>query len=148
MSMRVLVVDDEKDTLNLLRTILNISGFSPITTLNSIEAIEIAEAERPDVVLLDIMMPDLDGFTLCRMMRANPATADLPILFVTAYEAIDIEERRIEAGADLLIHKPIDMKGLVRSIHQAIEIRQAVMEAERSGGSAPDSGAAQPPATD
>lgn len=123
MKTRVLVVDDEIDTLNLLRTLLDIAGYEPITTLNSVEAITLAEAEKPDVLLLDIMMPDLDGFTLCQMMRANEATQHLPIVFVTAYTALDLEERRKEAGADLLISKPIDMDILVKTISKAIELR-------------------------
>ena len=114
MSTRVLVVDDELDTLNLLRTILEISGYAPITTLNSVDAVGLAEVEKPDVVLLDIMMPKLDGFTLCKMMRKNEATKSLPIIFVTAYESLDIEERRVEAGANKVINKPIDMDVLIR----------------------------------
>jgi DNA-binding response OmpR family regulator len=118
---RVLVVDDELDTLNLLRTILEISGYTPITTLNSADAVGLAEVERPDVVLLDIMMPKLDGFTLCKMMRANTATKDLPIIFVTAYEALDIEERRVEAGANRVINKPIDMDVLISTINDVLK---------------------------
>lgn len=123
MKIRVLVVDDEEDTLNLLRMILDISGYEPIITLNSVEAIGIAEKTNPHVVLLDIMMPKLDGFTLCKMMRANPATQGLPIMFVTAYPALDIEERRVEAGADLVIFKPIDMDRLIDQIEKAIKQR-------------------------
>lgn len=129
MSTRVLVVDDEMDTLSLLRTILQISGFEPITTLNSVDAINLADTEQPDVVLLDIMMPRLDGFTLCKMMRQNPATSSLPIIFVTAYEALDIEERRVEAGADLVIHKPINIDRLVNAIHEVQKIRSTAQPA-------------------
>jgi DNA-binding response OmpR family regulator len=121
MSTRVLVVDDELDTLNLLRTILEISGYVPITTLNSAIAVGLAEVEKPDVVLLDIMMPRLDGFTLCKMMRAHSATKDLPIIFVTAYESLDIEERRIEAGANRVINKPINMDVLIKAIDEVLK---------------------------
>jgi DNA-binding response OmpR family regulator len=109
------------DTLNLLRTILEISGYAPITTLNSVDAVGLAEVERPDVVLLDIMMPKLDGFTLCKMMRANAATKNLPIIFVTAYESLDIEERRVEAGANRVINKPIDMDVLIGTIDDVLK---------------------------
>ena len=125
MTARVLVVDDELDTLRLLRTILKLSGFEAITTLNSIDAIDLAVAEKPDVVLLDIMMPKLDGFTLCKMMRQNDATRHLPIIFVTAYEALDIEDRRREAGANLVIHKPIGVDLLVRSINDMLALRSS-----------------------
>lgn len=139
MNTRILVVDDEIDTLNLLRLILEISGFSPITTLNSTDAITLAETEKPDVVLLDIMMPRLDGFTLCKMMRSNDATQALPIIFVTAYEALDIEERRVEAGADYVIHKPIDMDSLVGTIQAAIKNRAASLASGKNGGTPPPS---------
>jgi DNA-binding response OmpR family regulator len=121
MNTRVLVVDDEQDTLNLLRTILEISGYVPITTLNSVDAVGLAEVEKPDVVLLDIMMPKLDGFTLCKMMRANTATQNLPIIFVTAYESLDIEERRAEAGANKVINKPINMDVLIKAIDEVLK---------------------------
>lgn len=124
MPTRVLVVDDEMDTLRLLRTVLRIGGFEPITTLNSLEAVSLAEQEKPDVVLLDIMMPELDGFELCRLMRQNPVTRDVPIIFVTAYQSLDLEERRLEAGADLVIHKPISVDTLVTAIHNTLEHRR------------------------
>ncbi len=123
MAIRVLVVDDESDTLNLLQTILEISGFEAVTTLNSVDAMTLAEIEKPDVALLDIMMPDLDGFTLCRMMRNHPETTNLPIIFVTAYPALDLEERRVEAGADYVIHKPIDLDLLIDKINELLNRR-------------------------
>ncbi len=124
MPTRVLVVDDEMDTLRLLRTVLQIGGFEPITTLNSLEALDLAEREKPDVVLLDIMMPELDGFMLCRMMRQNPVTQDLPIIFVTAYQSLDLEERRLEAGADLVVHKPVSVDSLVGAIRKVLDTRR------------------------
>jgi CheY-like chemotaxis protein len=124
MATRVLVVDDEEDTLNLLKIILQISGYDPLTTLNSVDAITLAELQKPQVVLLDIMMPKLDGFTLCKMMRENPVTKELPIIFVTAYSALDIEDRRKEAGADLILSKPIGMDSLITTISQAMTLRK------------------------
>jgi DNA-binding response OmpR family regulator len=124
MGIRILIVDDEEDTLSLLRTILLISGFDPITTLNSVEAIGLAEREKPDVALIDIMMPRLDGFTLCKMMRQRSTMTKLPIIFVTAYESLDLEERRVEAGADLVIRKPIDFDVLIKSIDTILKTRE------------------------
>jgi CheY-like chemotaxis protein len=121
---RVLVVDDEIDTLNLLRTILEISGYQAFTTLNSVEAITLAEVEHPDCILLDIMMPQLDGFTLCKMMRLHPATAHLPIVFVTAYSSLDLEERRLEAGADMVLPKPIGMDVLIEAVEKVTQMRK------------------------
>lgn len=124
MGTRVLVVDDEQDTLNLLKMILEISGFEPVTTLNSLEAMTLAVIEKPEVALLDIMMPNLDGFMLCKMIRRNPKTQDMPVIFVTAYPALDLEERRREAEADYVIHKPINIDLLIETINNIHEIRK------------------------
>src|SRR5258705_11391129 len=121
---RILIVDDEIDTLNLLRTILDISGYETVTTLHSIEALSLAQAQLPDVILLDIMMPQLDGFTLCKMMRLHPATVKLPIVFITAYSAGDLEERRKEAGGDLVVPKPISMQMLSEAVERALLLRR------------------------
>lgn len=123
---RILIVDDEQDTLNLLRMILEINGYTAITTLNSLNALDLAAKEQPDVVLLDIMMPGLDGFELCKLMRANDATRDLPIIFVTAYETLDLEQRRIEAGADMVIHKPVDTRLLISAITEVVRLRASL----------------------
>src|SRR5205085_12319922 len=90
---RVMVVDDEIDTLNLLRTILELSGYETVSTLNPMEALYLAQLHHPDVLLLDIMMPGLDGFTLCKMLRLHPATIDVPVVFITAYSSGDEEAR-------------------------------------------------------
>lgn len=120
---RVLVVDDEHDTLELLRLMLELNGYQALTVLNSIEAIRVAQDNRPDCALLDIMMPGLDGFTLCKMMRLHPATTRLPIIFVTAYSALDLEDRRREAGADMVLMKPVGMDMLIDGIEMAITLR-------------------------
>lgn len=125
MATKVLVVDDELDTLNLLRTLLEITGFEPVTTLNSVEAITLAEIEDVDVALLDIMMPDLDGFQLCIMMRQHKTLRQLPIIFVTAYDALDLEDRRKASGADYVVRKPIDIDELTSVITDLYNKRQA-----------------------
>ncbi|MBX3081829.1 MAG: response regulator [Anaerolineae bacterium] len=119
---RVLVVDDEIETLDLFRVILEMAGYDVITVLNSTDALMMAELERPDCVLLDIMMPYLDGFTLCKIMRLHPATLGLPIIFVTAYPALDLEDRRKEAGADFVLFKPVSMDGLINGVQRALNM--------------------------
>jgi CheY-like chemotaxis protein len=132
MTKRVLVVDDEFDTLMLLQTILEIHGFHPLATHNSIEALSLAETGKAEVAILDIMMPKLDGFTLCKLMRDYPATANLPIIFLTAYSALDLEERRKQAGADYVLHKPIDLDKLVDVLENAASIRQKSIAAAKA----------------
>ena len=117
---RILVVDDEVDTLDVLRLFLELSGYEAITTLNSKDAITLAEVEHPDCALLDVMMPGLDGFSLCKMMRAHPLTKNLPIMFVTAYSPMDLEERRVDAGADMVLPKPFGMEALIGAVEKLI----------------------------
>jgi CheY-like chemotaxis protein len=119
----ILVVDDEIDTLHLLAMMLELSGMRPVTTAYAVDAIPLAETERVSCALVDIMMPQIDGFTLCKMMRLHPATMDLPIIFITAYTARDLHERSREAGADLVLPKPLGMDSLIRNIERAIQTR-------------------------
>jgi CheY-like chemotaxis protein len=119
MTTRVLVVDDEQVTLSLLTAYLELTGYTAITTADPRAAVELAEIEQPDVIVLDVMMPELDGFTVCKLIRSNAAIRQVPIIFLTAYELIDMEERRIEAGADLVVYKPIDFHDLAAAIEKA-----------------------------
>ncbi len=134
MSTHVLVVDDEQDTLNLLKMILELNGYTVTTTVNSVTAVELAEEEQPDVILLDIMMPELDGFELCRMIRANDVIRRVPIIFVTAYELLDMEDRRSEAGADLVIYKPVNSESLSAAIDEARALHAGNWQAEQNSG--------------
>jgi|GEM_PF-648090 len=128
MQQRVLIVDDEIDTLKLLKMIVELSGYEAYTTLNSLEAITMAQVEQPDVVLLDVMMPKLDGFQLCKMLRADPKTRHLPVIFVTAYDALDIEDRRIESGGDMVLPKPVGMDELIKAIKDVQEAERHIPE--------------------
>jgi CheY-like chemotaxis protein len=122
----VLIVDDEEDTLKLLRMIVELSGYEAYTTLNSLEALTMAQVEQPDVVLLDVMMPKLDGFQLCKMLRADPKTRELPVIFVTAYSALDLEDRRMESGGDMVLPKPVGMDQLVEAIENVQSIERMI----------------------
>jgi CheY-like chemotaxis protein len=137
---RILVVDDETDTLNVLRLFLELSGYEAVTTLNSADALTLAEVENPDCILLDVMMPAPDGFSLCKMMRAHPLTTTLPIIFVTAYSPLDLEERRREVGADAVLMKPFGMDSLIQSVEKLIAqrtptITDVVTQPTQIGGS-------------
>ncbi len=123
---RVLIVDDEEDTLKLLKMIVELSGYEAYTTINSMDALMMAQVEQPDVVLLDIMMPKLDGFQLCKMFRAHPNTRQLPIIFVSAYSALDLEERRLQSGADMVVPKPVGMEQLAEAIEAVKHLQRNI----------------------
>jgi DNA-binding response OmpR family regulator len=120
---KVLIVDDEVETLNVLSTFLGIMGYHAITTFDARYAMMLAENEKPDCVLLDVMMPDIDGFSLCKQMRSHPLTKSLPIMFITAYSPLDLEDRRLEAGGDMVLPKPFSLDALTSSIENLISIR-------------------------
>jgi putative two-component system response regulator len=117
--MRVLIVDDEIDTLSIMEQLLNFSGFTAITASNGQDALTLAEIERPDCVLVDVMMPGIDGITLCKMMRVHPPTRNLPVIFITAYQSRDVERKCHDAGGDLVLPKPVGRSTLVEAIDRA-----------------------------
>ena len=100
MSARVLVVDDILPNVKLLEAKLSAEYFEVLTALNGKDALELAENQSPDIVLLDIMMPGMDGFEVCERLKANPTTAHIPVVMVTALTDATDRVRGLEAGAD------------------------------------------------
>ena len=100
MSGRVLVVDDVEANVKLLEAKLSSEYFEVLSAYDGRTALQIAGAELPDVILLDVMMPRMDGFEACRQLKANPRTADIPVVMVTALSDVANRVRGLEAGAD------------------------------------------------
>src|SRR6266850_2258932 len=100
MSARVLVVDDVEANVKLLEAKLSSEYFDVLSAFNGHSALEIADSEVPDVILLDVMMPRMDGFEVCRRLKANPRTADVPVVMVTALSDVANRLRGLEAGTD------------------------------------------------
>jgi diguanylate cyclase (GGDEF)-like protein len=112
MSLRILVVDDDEVNLELLVELLASDYPFISTAVDGFEALAKAKTERPDLILLDIMMPGLDGFEVCRRIKADPAIAHIRVLIVTALTAVDDLVRGFEAGANDFITKPINVPAL------------------------------------
>lgn len=106
MSERILVVDDDVDTLRLVGLMLQRQGYEVIAASNGSLGLTKAFEERPDLILLDVMMPDMDGFEVTRRLRKNPATASIPILMFTAKNQLDDKVTGFEVGADDYLTKP------------------------------------------
>jgi CheY-like chemotaxis protein len=104
----VLVIDDQVDERAIQRAMLGHLGYQVLEAGTGREGIEAALASMPDLVLVDIAMPELDGFAVCRELRANPATHAVPILLFTASVAENLAERADAAGANGFLSKPID----------------------------------------
>jgi Response regulators consisting of a CheY-like receiver domain and a winged-helix DNA-binding domain len=117
---KVLVVDDEKDILHIVKYNLELHGYEVETAENGIEALEKNKTFRPDLILLDIMMPHKNGIETCIEIRANPEYDETLIIFLTAMSDEKSEIRGLEMGADDYIAKPIKPKLLVSRVHSAL----------------------------
>ena len=116
---RVLVVDDEKDILQIVKYNLELHCYEVETAENGVDAIEKNKSFKPELILLDIMMPHKDGIQTCIEIRANPLFDDTLIIFLTALSDEKSEIRGLEIGADDYIAKPIKPKLLVSRVHSA-----------------------------
>jgi putative two-component system response regulator len=103
---RVLIVDDEPGNIKILSNVLSADYVMSVST-NGKQALEIASIQLPDIILLDMVMPEMDGIEVCLALKADPATADIPVIFVTSMTDTANEERGLEAGAVDYISKPI-----------------------------------------
>ncbi|MDD2679482.1 MAG: response regulator [Candidatus Omnitrophica bacterium] len=113
---KILVVDDNEKNVELLEALLQAAEFDVLKAYNGKQAIEMVGKARPDLLLLDIMMPELDGFQVCEMLRKDPQNAGLPVMMVTAKDKESDIVQSLERGADEYIVKPIDKKELLAKI--------------------------------
>jgi adenylate cyclase len=130
MAQKILVVDDVERNVRLLADILRVKGYDVITAASGLEALSQVEQERPDLVLLDVMMPGMSGYDVCRAIRANPQTGILPVVMVTA---LDASERiaGLEAGADDFLTKPINQPELLARVKSLLRIKSLYDEVQR-----------------
>ena len=108
---KILIVDDEHLTTEMLGTFLRIIGHESVEAFSSKQAWDKLAYEAPDAILLDIMLPDVNGLDMCRQLRSNPATSRLPIIMISAY-APPLTKEADEAGANAYLAKPINLQGL------------------------------------
>ncbi len=109
MPLRILVVDDENINLRLVSRLLEMEGYEVVTAQSGESALHLIEQKQPDLALLDVMMPLMDGYELCRRLRQNPLTAQIPIVMLTALVDENDRLKGIEAGADDCLPKPFDV---------------------------------------
>jgi two-component system cell cycle response regulator len=128
MSARVLVVDDIFPNLKLLETKLTAEYFDVVGAMNGPDALAICEQGLCDIVLLDVMMPGMDGFEVCRRIKGSPATAHLPVIMVTALDQPGDRLRGLDAGADDFLTKPVDDIALVARVRNLVRLKSMMDE--------------------
>jgi len=128
MSARVLVVDDILPNVKLLEAKLSSEYFDVLTATNGPDALEIAERDAPDIVLLDVMMPGMDGFEVCERLKNNAKTAHIPVVMVTALTDATDRVRGLESGADDFLSKPLNDTALMARVRSLVRLKMTVDE--------------------
>jgi CheY-like chemotaxis protein len=118
---RVLIVDDQAATVDLISATLRILGHEPISAYNGEQALEVTTESTPDIILLDLMMPGIDGLETLRRLRQTPGLEDIPVIVVSAGQEFDLEDRVREAGGAVLLPKPISMDQLQAKIDDCLD---------------------------
>jgi two-component system cell cycle response regulator DivK len=121
MAPRVLYIEDSMDNLVLVRRILRASGFELLEATSAREGIAVAEQQIPDLILMDINMPEMDGLTATAQLRQNPALSHIPIIALTANLMRNVLDQALEAGCDGYIAKPITVDDLPKQIMSYLE---------------------------
>lgn len=122
-SANILVVDDHEQNLELLQAYLEEIGCRVRTATDGVKAITAIDAEQPDLILLDVMMPRMSGFQVCEKIKSDPSTRDIPIVMVTALNEIGDVERAVECGADDFLTKPVHKLELVTRVKSLLRVR-------------------------
>lgn len=128
MTARVLVVDDIPANVKLLEAKLGAEYFDVVTAGSGLDALAAIDSEKPDIVLLDVMMPGMDGFEVCRRVKGNAATAHIPVVMVTALDQVSDRVEGLEAGADDFLTKPVNDVALFARVRSLVRIKTMVDE--------------------
>src|SRR3989440_6320140 len=128
MTARVLVVDDVELNVRLLAAKLASEYFEVLSADNGPTALDMAERELPDIILLDVMMPRMDGFEVCRRLKANPRTTDIPVVMVTALSDVADRLRGLESGADEFLTKPVNDTALFARVRSLVRLKRMMEE--------------------
>src|SRR5438093_2380523 len=121
---KILVVDDTPKNVKLLADLLTIKGYTVVTAASGAEALKQVEAEKPDLVLLDVVMPEMSGYEVCRKIRENPEAGILPVVMVTALDPSEERIKGLDAGADDFLTKPINQAELLARVKSLLRIKE------------------------
>ena len=128
---KILVVDDTDTNIKLLRALLKGAGYEVVTATCGQEGLTAATTENPDLILLDIMMPDLTGYEVCQRLRAAPETRQTPIVFLTALHEMEDHVKGMDVGGDDVLTKPINKLELLTRVKSLLRLRLVTVEAQQ-----------------
>jgi DNA-binding response OmpR family regulator len=137
MADKVLIVDDDVQTLRLVGLMLERQGFKIVAASNGMQALQMSRTEKPDVIVLDVMMPDMDGYEVTRRLRKEPDTAEIPILMFTAKAQVDDKISGYDSGADDYLTKPIHPAELTAHLRALLARRKPRSAPDRAAGFLP-----------
>ena len=139
-SAKVLIADDHPQIIELLEAYLEPLGVQVVLATDGQAAFEAVERERPDLILLDIMMPKRSGFEVCRALKDDPRYGDIPIIMVTALNEVGDMERARETGADDFLCKPVNKMDLLERVRNLLKLRRLKQSLDQQAGDEPESG--------
>jgi two-component system, cell cycle response regulator len=117
-----MVVDDDPDTVSILARHLQREGFVAIEAISGAECVRIAQERPVDVILLDLMMPDMDGFQVCRALKEDPRTAEIPVIMITARDDLDARAEGMRLGVSDFLAKPVFRRQLANRIRAQLDM--------------------------
>jgi CheY-like chemotaxis protein/MinD-like ATPase involved in chromosome partitioning or flagellar assembly len=117
---RILVIDDDRSLLRMITIMLEKAGHEPLLATHGHQGIELARSERPDMAIVDVMMPEISGYDVCRRLREDPRTANIPLLILTARAQPMDQQMAIDAGADDFVTKPVTLDDLIYHVDQLL----------------------------
>ena len=119
----ILVVDDNHQNLELIQAYLEDVECETVSAHDGLEALEVVAKKKPDLVLLDVMMPKMSGFEVCRRLKNNPETSDIPVIMVTALNEFGDIERGIDSGTDDFVSKPVNRLELLTRVKTMLKLK-------------------------
>ncbi|MFA5863288.1 MAG: response regulator [Phycisphaerae bacterium] len=129
---KVLIVDDNIQNVELLQAYLEDLPVETLVANDGMEAMDKVYAHQPDLILLDIMMPKMSGFEVCKKLKKDPATRDIPVIMITALNEISDIERSVECGTDDFLTKPVNKLELLTRVKSLLRLRHLKNELERA----------------
>ncbi|MBI2333136.1 MAG: response regulator [Chloroflexi bacterium] len=118
---RILIVEDNMDTYELVRFILEKNGFETFLAMNGRDGVNAANKQQPDLIIMDLSMPEMDGWTAMRLIKGNTVTSSIPMIALTAHALPSDRKRAFDAGCDEYITKPMDLLDLLDTVQNRIQ---------------------------